>query len=437
MTPLVLLGNLAACGESGQGSDPPVIVTATDDAGEAGDDGADESGGGPFPTSTCLMENTPNRFGYKYQCGGNITIEAVIEGDFPDSPATNSLELVFGPGVEGDSYETPHVMACCPEYDTTIPNCEQEHEQYCIADLVEQGCKSMEPNLRDFADEAFSSASFEDTIKRGAINKIADHVRDHQVDCLNTFVTDTGVGTIPPGCDMDGNGIRYGELLQTGVWSFDPDGLVTNVRITVSEANWTGLFPLDGTPDQCNSADDNDGVLFLELDPEPGSTIVFLVMGSASVHGPPLGDEKIEGIAMLSSEVSGCQPGSCSSMRVLIDDLTGMGSLESFEAHSAAPVEVGTSDDALAVDDFQVRLWDSTPAVFDPQTDTLTIPPGAARYAISADAEGIHRAITATNETTLVLTRELDGWTSSELTIGYDDELGSHWTLVLAPAQWH
>lgn len=114
-----------------------------------------------------------------------------------------------------------------------------------------------------------------------------------------------------------------------------------------------------------------------------------------------------------------------------------MGSLESFEAHSAAPAEVGTSDDALAVDDFQVRLWDSTPAVFAPQTDTLTIPPGAARYAISANAEGIHRAITATNETTLVLTRELDGWTSSELTIGYDDELGSHWTLVLAPAQWH
>jgi predicted small lipoprotein YifL len=102
---LALSGSLAACGGEGQGEDPPWMITATEGSTHTGDegDGADETGGGPAVADSCLMDPVPDRFGYKYQCAGSITIDISIEGDFDGSPVLESLTLDFGVGVEGDS----------------------------------------------------------------------------------------------------------------------------------------------------------------------------------------------------------------------------------------------------------------------------------------------------------------------------------------------
>ncbi|MCX4243613.1 hypothetical protein [Paraliomyxa miuraensis] len=428
MSIAALLAGMSTVG-CGGGEDPDMPV----DPGET--DGDDAGGGdGPVLSRSCLTDSRPDRFAYKYQCEGDIAIEVMVDGPFDGSPVSDALVLEFGPGVTGDSYESPHVMACCPEYDESAPNCEQPHERFCIVDLAEQGCKSMAPNLRDFADDAFGGPSIADAAKRAAVNKIADYVRDHQRDCIEAFVDLTGVGSIPPSCDPDDNGIDYASLLESGSWSFDPPGLVTDVQIAVVDANWAGVHPLEGVLDECSSADDNDGVLFLEIDPDPGSVTSRLVAGSGELVGPSLDGSIVQGFGELGSEASGCQPGACSTLTVLVDPVLGA-SLENLELHAAGAAEVGTKDFTITVDGFAVRLWDSTPAVLDEEGMTLEIPPGAAWFAVSAESGGIPGVVNATNETALVVTKTPEGWASSALTIGHEDGLG-HWTLVVAPAQW-
>ncbi|MCX4243756.1 hypothetical protein [Paraliomyxa miuraensis] len=428
MSIAALLAGMSEVGCGGENPDEPIDIGETD--------GYDygEEGGGPLPSRSCLMDTVPNRFAYKHQCAGDIAIEIVVDGPFDGAPVFDGLVLEFGPGVMGDSYQSPHVMACCPEYDDSVPSCGQPHERYCMADLAEQGCKSMEPNLRDFADDAFGGGSIADAARRAAVNKIADYVRGHQDECISAFIQDTGIGSILPSCDDDDNGIGYDTLLESGSWSFDPPGLVNNVEISVVEANWTGVHPT-GEPDECFSADDNDGVLFLEIDPDPGSAISYLVAGSAELEGPSLYDSIVRGSGELASEVNGCQPGACSTLAVLLDAAAGTASLENLEIHAAGAAEVGTEDLVVTVDGFAVRLWDSTPAVVDEEGMSLAISPGAAWFAVSATSGGIPGVVNATNETALVLIKTAEGWASSAFTIGHEDGLG-HWTLVVASAQW-
>jgi hypothetical protein len=378
------------------------------------------------------MQPTADRFGYKYQCAGNIFIDVTIEGDFDGSPVSDSLELQFGPGVDGDSYDAPHVMACCPELDLSAPFCEQPHEQFCMADLVEQGCKSMETNLRDFANDAFGGMSIEDAVKRSAVHKIADHVRDHQADCIKAFVENTGIGTIPPACDEDGNGVGYDSLLEAGSWSFDPDGLVTNVSISVPEANWDSVHPLDEAPGECLSANDNDGVLFLEIDPDPGSIKGRLTAGYAALYGPR-DDGVIQGIAELDSTTLGCATGRCSEIAVVDDSAVGRGSLVNLQIYSTTPTMFG----GVLVDAFELRLWNATAASFDARAGAFVVQPGHAWFAIRAVSGEWSGAITATNETELTIARTPEGWLTSALVVSYHDGIGGHWRLVVAPTQWH
>lgn len=434
------MGSIAACCGGGQGDDPPVIVTTTGaDGGGTGapEDGLDETGGGPMPSAVCLMQPRADRFGYKYQCSGDAFIEVVIEGDFDGSPVEHPLPLAFGPGVPGDGYETPQVMACCPEYDLSMPNCGQQHEQFCMADLAEQGCKSIEPNLRHFAQQAFGGAGLSNAIQRAAVDDIADHVRDHQGDCLREFVKETGVGTTEPSCDAEGNGVEFDALLESGTWTFDPAGAkVGNVRISVVEASWTGVHPLDAPLAECFSAGDNDGVLFLEVDPAPGSEITRLVAGGAMLLGPPVDRGVIEGVGVLDSEATGCRAEGCSRLAVSVDRAAGRATLETLELLSAGPADVGGIEDGMTVHRFAIRLWGGTPAVLDEDGETLVVPRGGARFAVSAVSDARAGAITAVNETPLVIVETPDGWATSELVLGYEDGFGGRWMLIVEPAQW-
>ncbi|MCA9705272.1 MAG: hypothetical protein KDK70_05425 [Myxococcales bacterium] len=304
--------------------------------------------------------------------------------------------------------------------------------------MVEQGCKSMDPKLEDFADEAFGGPGIENGAKHAAVLKIAEYVREHRLDCNNAFGVSTGITTTSPSCNEEGNGVGYASLLESGTWSFDPDGLlVDNVTISVSFADWTGLSPLDEAPEECLSADENDGMLFLEVDPDPGATSVVLAAGSASVEGPWLEGEMISGCGSLESEATACAPARCSSLALLLDPLAGLGSLENLVVRSVGAAVVGTSKFELMVDDVAVRLWDRVLGVHDVRTGTLTFAPGTMRMIVGASSGGSSYAVTATNELEWVLTAQRQGWAATTLMIGYDDADGDHWTLALEPTQWH
>jgi hypothetical protein len=425
--PLLLVAT--ACGDDDGAIPDDEFATVSDSIG--GDpggttpepDGADETGGAdPVPVEDhCLIEPIEGLYGYRYQCEGSVLLDIVIEGGFDGSPVSDSFELPFGHGVEGDSYDDPLVMACCPWYATGSPNCGQHHERACLIDLVEQGCKSMVVKIEDYAYDTFPGVL--DTVKRNAVLKIADYVRHHQGDCTGAFWGQTGIAGTEPACDEDDDGVSFASMLETGVWAFDPDGPIDNVEVSVAQAEWTGLYPSDdeqhlvGT---CQSADDNDGVVFLEIDPVPESKILRLASGSIALAGP-----STEGTGELS-------PSSTLAVNV---EANGSASLENLALHSTGTAVVVTAGMSIPVDAFHVRLWDRTPAAVDADRTTLTIAPGAARFAMSATALGESRVRFATNATPIVLTKHPDGWHTAAFSIAYPHH-ANPWSLVIAPAQW-
>lgn len=237
-----------ACGDDGGIPDGAFKDTDTTTGGtsDTEPEQADETGAGELQPveGRCLYEPDPmgELYGLRYQCAGRVFLDVTIEHPFAGSPEEVPIELEFGEGVDGDSYQSPHVLACCPWYDPQATNCSQPHERACWVDFVEQGCKSMVGKI-----EAFAHATFPGVLhaaERNAVLKVADHVRDHQDQCTAAFREATGIAAMQPTCDEDGNGMQYGSMLGDGVWTFDPDGLVGKVEIAVAQADWYGLHPL-------------------------------------------------------------------------------------------------------------------------------------------------------------------------------------------------
>lgn len=154
-------------------------------------------------------------------------------------------------------------------------------------------------------------------------------------------------------------------------------------------------------------------MLFLEVDPDPGSKVLHLLAGRVDVLGPG-----VEGLGEL---------GAASVLAVAPS------SLENLALHSASPAVVQVGEAAVPVDAFHVRLWDRAAA--DVEGRTLTVQPGDARFAVSATALGQNAVRIATNATPILITRGTDGWRTSAFSIVYvhhDEE----WSLAVAPARW-
>lgn len=351
-------------------------------------------------------------YGYRYQCEGNVAAAVEIVHPFDGSPVNLPLVLDFGPGVEGDSYDSPLVMACCPWYEITEPQCGQPHQRACWIDLVEQGCKSMVGKLEDFA----NSFGFLDQAKKQAVLKIADYVRTHQSECFNAFAA--GVAGTLQDCDENNNGQPFAQMVEGGVWSFDPPGAVQSVEISVQSAEWTGIYPVDDdepAPDVCWSADENDGMVFVEIDPDAGEAL-HLKSGSVSIAGP---DAAGTGELSPSSSLAittGAAP-----------------ALDNLALHSAGASVIVSAGVPVPVDSFHVRLWDRAQAMS--TGSVLVVSPGLARFALTASALGESRVRFATNATPIVLTHDAKGWRTDqfviEQTIG-----GAPWSVAIGPARW-
>lgn len=277
----------------------------------------------------------------------------------------------------------------------------------------------MVAKIEDYAHEQFPDLL--DAAKRQAVLKIADHVRTHQGDCTAAFREETGIAAMQPACDEEGNGVPYVSMLEDGVWVFDPDGAVDKVEISVAQADWVGLYPnpIDDPYGavSCSSADENDGVLFLEVDPPAGAKALRLIAGSIELVAPGAA-----GVGEL---------GSTSTLVLTFEH--GAASLEDLALHSFGAAGVHAGDVTIPVDEFHVRLWDGAPAVV--EGTTLTVPPGGARFAVSATALGESGVRIATNATPIVMTKDEDSWRTSTFSI--EPSLGDdRWTLVVPPLQW-
>lgn len=180
----------------------------------------------------------------------------------------------------------------------------------------------------------------------------------------------------------------------------------------MAQAEWHGLHPLgpgDGALEECESADDNDDVMFLEVDPADGSKILHLVAGSVGVVGPG---------ATGTGEL-----GSTSTLAV------GPRSLENLALHSAGAAMITAGEATVPVEAFHVRLRDRAPA--DAEGHALTVQPGEARFAVGATVLGHSAVQAATNATPIVITHGVDGWRTSSFTIEHRE-----WSLAVAPARW-
>lgn len=419
-TALVVLV-MASCGDDGGSSDTHVLTTGFVDDG-LGDgatsqdgEGLDDTGAGAGYSAYCLYDpDEAGSIGHRYQCSGSVAFDVAVSHVLSDSPEMAFFELSFGHDVIGDSYEDPLVMACCPEFDLETPNCEQPHERACFVDLVEQGCKSMVGKIEDFAHEQFPGLL--DAAKRKAVLQVADYLRTHQDECWAAFRDDTGISSTPAACDENDNSVDYTSMLEDGTWVFDPPGAVELVDVTVAQAEWHGLFPLgeeEGPLADCVSADDNDDVMFLEVDPPAGSKIMHLVEGRVELIGPG-----VTGVGELDS---------VSSLAVA------RASLENLAIHSAGATVVLAGDAAVPIDAFHVRLWGRVAARV--EENTLTIEPGEARFAVGATALGRNAVKTATNATPIVITHDADGWRTSSFSIAHLHQ-GEEWSLAVAPARW-
>ena len=71
----------------------------------AGDESADTTGGGPYETASCLINDDPDglEFGYRFQCDGNFTVRAQFT--YTGGSFDESLAFQFGHDLGEDPYE--------------------------------------------------------------------------------------------------------------------------------------------------------------------------------------------------------------------------------------------------------------------------------------------------------------------------------------------
>lgn len=358
-------------------------ASATAADGDTDTAGGGDSGGSGEPVPVvggCLFSDDQaealNVYGYRYQCRGVFRYK--LEADTMSEEVTVS----YGNLVEGESYEEPRVMGCCPAYDPDEPSCSQPHTQACLVDLTEQGCASIVYELNAAANERSGAA-------KEALLKAANYVAsaEGQDACFKAFAVDTGIATTSPSCDADNSAtVEYDQLAVGASWSFDPPGLIPNVTISIEDAEHQGLFPWTSDPefpgDTCTSSWDNNTVVLLELD--PNDPVFELTYGTAEVRGEGLIDR-----ATLESSRTTCG-----------EHCSGISISESAEGAELnwmlALGERGQTVDGVLIEKFRAELQGPIVATPDGRGGYV-VAAGDALFALSGSAMGASATVFAPN----------------------------------------
>ncbi len=392
-------------------------------SGADGADGADVTGGEPsLVEGRCLFLDADaeanNLFGYRYQCSGRL--EATIEFNF----GSESIIVDYGPSTEGDTYAEPKVMACCPPVGVDAP-CEEPHIQACVVDALVQGCKSLATRLEEYGADLGAAG-------KEAANKAADFIAKNQTACYNAFAVNTGIAGTTPACDAANNNVpHFPDEAIGGSWSFDPPGLIDDVTITVTNAEFFEVFPWTTDPeypgDECRSSEDNDHVVLSEvplgLGPDDFTTLFH---GRVEVRGSNF----IES-ATLASTRTACSEG-CS--RLAIVGPAGAKRLSYLLARGDALTTVGGID----VDAFRAELVGEAHALNFPGSLVYEIPRDSATFAISGRALGSSALVGVTNYSPIRFRPgHLAGsWDMDPIQLRYTDAQGDVYDFFLGASRW-
>lgn len=402
------------------------------DAGEAeGDDeAADETGDpGPSLVDGCISEpQLDGTFGFRHQCLGEINVElhAKITGI---GAIEVPVQVLFGQGTEGDSYEAPLVMACChalpvpspPGHHTFETLTPEPHYKACYRDMLEQMCRSIPGRLYAFSDELKADNHL---IAANQATELGNHMAENTQMCANAFIEDV------EGYDPD---IGEDFLRLQGSFTVPDDskwGLIEDIEFVMDSPS-SVVFDLFLPSDEedwatCVSDDDNNDFLFTQASVEP--LVVGLASGNATIEGPQIGWETIDGAASLASRSTSCDR--CSSISLGWDEVdVWIGSLELIVEDAAV---VGTSSSSMLVERVRVALYSPGTLAFTSATEAY-VPTGEARFLVSALAEGEAGAITAQNAGPI----EVEFLSGGDIVISpfdieYDDASHDDWTLSIS-----
>jgi hypothetical protein len=366
--------------------------------------------------------------GFKYQCEGQLAASFDVEitaAGVPDESFGAFFD--FGDGSAGDSYEKPFVMACCPDYEAAPNaslNCAKPHNQACVVDMVQQGCGSLVARMNEWAEQQGAVAS-------NAGFALANWVADNQQACFDTFIVDTNILNTPPSCDGSNNeNFNYDSELSGTSWTFNPGVTgVGDVTITIDTAQIVDFYPLpadsEPTPVQCESAEENDGVSFLEHDPDPSFTYE-LASGDATVSGMYSGSY-VEASADFAGTSNSCTL--CS----YVSHQAASGTLDALVLDSEDPATVTWSTSQLLTPDrFRLALY-SPVAVSSVGWEHYRAAAGSAMFVVSMEEAGVSTMLFGTNDNAIDLKRAglSQPWKIKPFTLKYTDSQDELWAIYV------
>lgn len=348
---------------------------------DSGSGGGDATGSGePQPVQGgCLFSDEQaeelNVYGYRYQCKG------FFEYQIRAGNTEETIRINYGEGIEGESYEEPRVMACCPAYAEGY-DCEQPHSQACMVDLVEQGCKSIVYELNAEANKSIGA-------RKEALLKAANHVAENQEACFEAFAVKPGL-FVDQACDKDNTSVVEYDRVSVGAsWTFDPPGIIPEVTIEILDSELQDIFPWFGDPgfpgESCTSSEENDHMGLLELDPT--DPVFELKYGSAEVRGDGVIDK-----ADLDSEKTACGE-HCSAISITEDPILKTAEINWMLALGRQNQIV----DGVQVEKFRAELQGPIHAVSDGD-GSYKIEAGDALFALSGSTMGGRAIVYAPNK---------------------------------------
>lgn len=265
----------------GTESAPQAPPVAGGTAGDGNADGVDETASPTPPWMfRCRLdkdEGAPDLM--RYQCAGELEAKLAMTIDTPNGlmPREFPSSRRFGHGETGDEYADPLVMACCDEYQG--PMCAEHHQQTCYYDLVEQLCQGLVKRIQKYVNEELEDDEAVPAIARPTARteliELSNWIATNQEECIERFITDTGVRDADSCNAGNQSTIGYSGLLANQSWSIpnsDEWKHLQNISATIDSAEITGLYPAAGeSPDACNSIEDNNDVEFIEYTPPPST----------------------------------------------------------------------------------------------------------------------------------------------------------------------
>lgn len=369
-----------------------------------------------------------------HQCQGGLSISVEFDtflGNCAETLGSASLceELIlFGPSQ--DSYAAPAVMACCDPLPADDPDYELEKDsylQYCVADSIEQLCRSLPLRLQKYIDDGLF------LFGKGQAKRLQAWLsRQENLESCYAALYDRSdeLGVIEPREWLVNDG-------DNGEW-----GLLENftIKLDLARVNHVALpeDPQDWL--ECVDNNFNNTEIFEQVIPGPPGLVGATNLASpasVTVVGPELLGAPILGGGRILPSQGPCE--SCSRMELIADGSSPDWALTELELVSYGPVRLGNADFALDIERAAIRLYALAPGILARETEgplVHLIPAHRAGFVVSGVSHGVADLRWATNATPIVLYPTDRGWRMEAFELEHIDRNQDRWSIQLPSMIW-